>query len=171
MYLLAILIVLSFGVMLLLVRRFASTGQFVGVLLIWGVPMMLFGVFGILGRASIVVSGTVVESRTACVQPQNNRCVTTYRVVSESKASETIYKAGPTDQSLQRRLPVGTRIHKAPWSLDYSVDGLPVRDFPWAPYAVIIILGSLMTVSGAIRAPSAYRAWHAEYSNHAAPNS
>ncbi len=163
-YFLAVLVVLGFGVMLLLARRFASTSQFVGVLFMWGVPMLLFGVFGIFGRAAIAVSGTVVESTTACVQPHNNRCVTTYRIAPDSTASRTTYKAGPNDQSLKRQLPVGTQIHKEPWSLGYSVDGTVVSDFPWAPYAVLIAFGSLMTVSGAVRAPAAYRAWHTEYS-------
>ena len=102
-------------------------------------PYLFFGSIGVLGllfclceiyaRASISLDGTIVFSKSSCVQPYNNRCATVY-VVEDPRGARTDYIAGPTDHSLKRYLPVGTSIQKARWSLSYMVDGHRIDDFP-----------------------------------------
>lgn len=80
-------------------------------------------------RASIALDGKVVSSETSCMQPANNRCATVY-VVESKDGVHTEYIAGPTDHSLQRRLPVGTNISKQKWHLSYSINGTEIDTFP-----------------------------------------
>ena len=102
-------------------------------------PYLFFAVVGVLGllfsageiyaRASIALRGTIVSSKTDCVQPYNNRCASVY-LIEDSRGTRTEYVAGPTDHSLKRALPVGTSIDKSRWSLTYVVNGHRIDDFP-----------------------------------------
>jgi hypothetical protein len=96
---------------------------------IGGVLGLLFSGGEIYSRASIELIGTIVSSRTDCVQPYNNRCSSVY-LVENSRGTRTEYIAGPTDHSLKRSLPVGTSIDKQRWSLSYVVDGQRIDNFP-----------------------------------------
>ena len=102
-------------------------------------PYLFFAAIGILGllfsaseiyaRAAIALSGTIVSSRTDCVQPYNNRCASVY-LVEDSHGARTEYVAGPTDHSLKRSLAVGTSIDNPRWALAYTVDGQRIDNFP-----------------------------------------
>lgn len=111
-------------------------------LLIW-----LFAGHEIYQRAAIALDGTVISSETRCVQPYNNRCDTSYVVVGQDQKRST-YVAGPTDESLERRLPVGTVIHKNKWSLKYTVDARNVNDFPIRFYGGLMVFGLLCALFG-----------------------
>jgi len=111
-------------------------------LLIW-----LFAGHEIYQRAAISLRGTIVSSETSCVQPYNNRCDTRYVVEAQDRTRAT-YIAGPTDESLERRLPVGTLIRKDKWALTYSVNNQKVSDFPVVFYGVGMAFGVLCAVFG-----------------------
>jgi hypothetical protein len=111
-------------------------------LLIW-----LFAGHEIYQRAAISLHGTVVSSETGCVQPYNNRCDTTYVVEGQDQTRST-YVAGPTDESLERRLPVGTSIRKDKWALTYSVNDRKISDFPIGFYGGLMAFGLLCTLFG-----------------------
>ena len=111
-------------------------------LLIW-----LFAGHEIYQRAAVSLDGTVVSSETSCVQPYNNRCDTTY-VVEGLDHTRSTYVAGPTDESLERRLPVGTFIRKDKWSLTYSVNGKKISDFPVVFYGGLMGFGLLCALLG-----------------------
>jgi len=101
-------------------------------------------------RAAIEVNGTIVSSATACIQPENNRCSSTYIVLSQSGESAS-YIVGPTDASLPRGLPRGTVINKSKWNLSYMVNGKPVDNFPIAFYLVIVLFGLCCAVLWVVR--------------------
>lgn len=132
-------------------NRFRGICTLVG--FIWGIPLLLFSIFGIIGRAEIDVSGTILESSTHCEQPSNSRCVTKYRIQSDIDGSTIHYSAGPNDQSLSPPggtfLP-GTKIQKHKWSLKYFVNGKIVDDFPLAFYLVDGVVGLSLLVTGFI---------------------
>jgi len=111
-------------------------------LLIW-----LFAGHEIYQRAAISLQGTVVSSETSCVQPYNNRCDTRYVVEAQDQTHST-YIAGPTDESLERRLPVGTFIRKDKWALTYSVNNQKVSDFPVVFYGGLMAFGVLVALFG-----------------------
>ena len=94
----------------------------------------------ILQRAAIDLHGIVVSSETSCVQPQNNRCATTYVVETQLGVQKT-YTAGPTDKALRRGLPVGTVLVKDKWRLSYSINGERVDDFPSGFYWGQMVFG------------------------------
>ena len=111
-------------------------------LLIW-----LFAGHEIYQRAAISLRGTVVSSETSCVQPYSNRCDTVY-VIEELDRTQSTYVAGPTDESLERLLPVGTLIRKDKWSLTYSVNNRKISDFPIKSYGGLIFFGVLCALFG-----------------------
>ena len=111
-------------------------------LLIW-----LFAVHEIYQRAAISLRGTVVSSETSCVQPYNDRCDTVY-VIEDLDRLQSTYVAEPTDESLERRLPVGTLIRKDKWSLTYSVNNRKISDFPIKSYSGLILFGVLCALFG-----------------------
>ncbi|MBI3803845.1 MAG: hypothetical protein HY282_08800 [Nitrospirae bacterium] len=132
-------------------NRFKKISTIAG--FIWGIPLFLFSFFGIMGRAQIDVSGTILESSTLCEQPSNNRCVTNYTIQSDMDGSSIRYSAGPNDQSLnppRGTFPSGTAIQKHRWSLKYSVNGKVVDDFPLVLYLIDGIVGLSLLLTGLI---------------------
>jgi hypothetical protein len=111
-------------------------------LLVW-----FFAGHEIYQRAAISLQGTVVSSETSCVQPYNDRCDTTYVVEAQDQTRST-YVAGPTDESLERRLPVGTLIRKDKWALTYSVNNRQISDFPIVFYGGLMAFGVLCALFG-----------------------
>ena len=124
---------------------FATPGQY-RALLFFGMMMSLLAASEIYQRAVIHLDGTIISSQTTCVQPENNRCATVY-IVESRNGSKTTYIAGPTDDSLLRRLPVGTEIVKGKWSLNYSVDQKLNRGFPTKFYFILLGVGLCCAVS------------------------
>src|ERR1035437_6530997 len=106
-------------------------------LLLFG--LLLSGLFtgGLVRRRALELSGVVVSSETKCHQPQNNRCVSTY-VLRLPSGTEVTYRAASDDESLQRRLPVGTVLEKHAGVVSYRVNGVPVNRFPFIAYIFFI---------------------------------
>lgn len=118
--------------------------------LIGGGMFLFISVSEILARAEIEVSGTILHVSTECQQPYNNRCVTTYVIGSTQENSKVRYSAGPTDASLRQYLSPGTVIHKSKWSIDYSIDGSLVQDFPLYFYIPIALIGVFLFIPGLV---------------------
>ena len=97
------------------------------------------GINEITRRFLIEVEGRVVSSQTTA----GNRPVTVY-VLRGSDGKEREYVAGPTDQSLPRRLPVGTYIRKDRYELSYIEDGTVINDFPLSFYVAICCVGLML---------------------------
>jgi len=91
-------------------------------------------------RADLELNGTIVSANTTCMQPWNNRCATAY-IFKARDGSRQRYVAGPTDQALPRRLPVGTVLVKDRWTLSYSLNGRKIDDFPILFYCGVLVLG------------------------------
>ena len=118
----------------------------------WGLPALLFASCEVAARATLDVSGRVVSSHTACQQPYNDRCVTTYTIQSPAGATHTfVYHAGPNDHSLQRELPPGTDISKEKWALVYRINGRLVDDFPINFYGIVAGVGLTLFLAGVVR--------------------
>jgi hypothetical protein len=82
------------------------------------------------------VEGVVVSSRDIH-SPNNPRYVTQY-TFRNSDGNETTYVAGASDASLPQSMPVGTRITKRKWHVEYERDGEQVSDFPVALYGLTL---------------------------------
>lgn len=108
-------------------------------LAIAAVLCFLFGANEIVQRLLIEVDGTVIASQTST----GNRPATAY-VVRHPDGSEQLYIAGPTDHSLPRRLPEGTRISKLKYHLAWKLNGRIVNDFPLYFYLGACGLGILL---------------------------
>ena len=109
--------------------------------LIVGIILVVMSGSEIYGRASVEVNGKIVNKEVVCQQPNNNRCVANYLISSDLGKNQSIYSAGPTDQSLLRDLPVGTVLKKKKWELVYEVDGKTIDDFPITFYVGLIAIG------------------------------
>ena len=48
------------------------------------------------------------------------------------------YVSGATDASLSRTIPAGSRLQKRKWQLSYTVDSVPIDDFPRYFYFLIL---------------------------------
>jgi hypothetical protein len=111
--------------------------------LIFGAILVLMSCSEIYGRALIEIDGIIINKEVVCQQPNNNRCVTNYLLRPVFGESQSSYSAGPTDQSLSRDLPVGTKLKKKKWGLNYEIDGKVVDDFPIFFYAGLLVIGLL----------------------------
>ena len=99
----------------------------------------LFGANEIVQRLLIELDGIVISSQTST----GNRQATTY-VFRSTDGGQHQYVAGPTDQSLPRRLPVGTRITKRKYDLGWERDGQRVNDFPLYFYVGACGIGGML---------------------------
>jgi hypothetical protein len=91
----------------------------------------------------IIISSSDTPSRGA------PRYATKYVIRSED-GREQSYTAGPTDASLDRSLPVGTRLRKDRWSFSYEVNDRRVW-FPIWFYGVLLIGGAVMLCTGVFK--------------------
>jgi hypothetical protein len=112
-------------------------------LLLFGLLLSVFFAGGLVRRRALELSGVVVSSETKCHQPQNNRWVSTY-VLRLPSGTEVTYRAASDDESLQRRLPVGTVLEKHAGVVSYRVNGVPVNDFPVIAYTIFIGAGIVL---------------------------
>ena len=109
-------------------------------LLAFGLFIILcFGIGTVGQRLQIELDGVVVSShdRSAKGAP---RYVTEY-ILRGDDGHKFVYLAGPTDASLPRSLPVGTRLSKQKWRLDYMENGQPINDFPINFYGIVLGIG------------------------------
>lgn len=88
------------------------------------------------------IDGVIVASRDV---PSTG----TEYTVRRDDGSEQVFWAGPTDASLPRSMPVGTRIRKEPWHLDYERDGRR-ESFPWIFYSSVLGIALSLLVWGTL---------------------
>ncbi len=110
------------------------------VLLIWGLWMLwAFGLQTFFIFLNTEVDGVIVSSRDI---PRNRgpRYATEYTLRAPD-GHEFAYVSGPTDATLPRSMPVGTRLKKERWHLSYERDGQRENgSFPFF-YATVIGIG------------------------------
>jgi hypothetical protein len=87
------------------------------------------------------------DSKALCYSDWGRRRDTTYVVEAQDQTRST-YVAGPTDEFLGRRLPVGTLIRKDKWALTYSVNNRQISDFPIVFYGGLMAFGVLCALFG-----------------------
>jgi hypothetical protein len=102
-----------------------------GLWIIWG-----FGIETVGRRLDIELDGVVVSSldHPSTGAPRYS----THYTLRGSDGGDYSYVAGATDASLPRSLPVGTRLKKQKWHLDYEKDGQVINDFPIALYVITV---------------------------------
>ncbi len=99
-------------------------------------------------RLQTSVDGVIVASRD--VPSRGAPRYATEYTVRGANGEERVFWAGPTDASLERSMPIGTRIRKLRWHLDYeqngAVIGFPGKFF----YAVVCACGLGILVWGVL---------------------
>ena len=103
-------------------KRKAWIRIFFGLFILWG-----FGWETIGRRLQTNVDGVIVSSRD--VPSKGAPRYATEYTVRGLDGQEQVFFGGPTDASLPRSMPVGTRIRKQQWHLDYEENGRRV-EFP-----------------------------------------
>jgi len=115
-------------------RRKAPVFIVFGLFILWG-----FG-WNTLGQQLLTSIDGVIVARRAVPS------ATEYTVRSDD-GSEQVFRAGATDASLPGSLPVGTRIRKKLWHLDYERDGRR-ESFPWIFYSSVLGIALSLVVWG-----------------------
>lgn len=105
-----------------------------GLFLLWG-----FGWETVGHRLLNSVDGVIVGSRD--VPTTGGPRYATEYTVRGANGEEQIFWAGPTDASLPRSMPVGTRIRKLRWHLDFEENGTLVAFSGTFFYAVVCACG------------------------------
>lgn len=100
-----------------------------GLFILWG-----FGYETVWRYFVTEVDGVVVSSRDS--PSKGAPRYSTHYLIRGDDGREQTYVAGATDGSLERSLPVGTRIRKKWGELNYEVDGTRLQ-FPWIGYSIM----------------------------------
>ena len=109
------------------------------VLAIWALWMIwAFGLATLGIRLWVQLDGTVTSSRDI-PSTRGSRYTTEYTILG-SDGREFHYTAGPTDASLPRSMPVGTKLNKRRWKLGYEQDGTWVNDFGVTFYVIVLAI-------------------------------
>jgi hypothetical protein len=109
------------------------------VLAIWALWLIwAFGISTLGRRLWVQLDGTVISSRDIPFT-RGSRYATEYTLLS-SDGREIHYTAGPTDSSLPRSIPVGTKLEKQRWRLGYERDGTWVNDFGLTFYVLVLAI-------------------------------
>jgi hypothetical protein len=114
-----------------------------GLFILWG-----FGWETIGRRLQTEVDGVIIGSRD--VPSKGEPRYATEYTVRGLDGNQEVFWGGATDASLPRSMPVGTRIRKRRWRLDYERNGRRV-DFPELYfYDVVLCCGFGITVWGVV---------------------
>jgi hypothetical protein len=118
-------------------------------LIVWGVWLLWgFGCQTVFDRLLLEVDGTVTSEQN--VPSKGAPRYATYYALRSSTGSISTYAAGATDASLERGLPVGTRIHKTRWQLGYEINDHWVS-FPVIFYSLTLCIGLAAIMAGVVR--------------------
>jgi hypothetical protein len=98
-----------------------------------------FGLHTLGARLWTQLDGVVIGSRD--VPPTRGPRYVTEYTVREHAGREVFYTAGPTDASLSRSMPIGTRVTKQRWHVDWERDGRRVNDFSLSFYLLMSAIG------------------------------
>ena len=121
-------------------RRKATVAIMFGLFLIWG-----FGWDTVGRRLGVAVDGLIVASRDVPATGAP-RYATEYAIRTADGKEQTLW-AGPNDGSLPRSMPVGTRIRKERWHLNYERDGR-TEGFPYVFYFVVLTIAASLVAWG-----------------------
>jgi hypothetical protein len=111
------------------------------VLILWSLWMLwAFGYHTLWLRLMTECEGIVISSQD--IPPTRGpRYATQYTLAGPDGQSHT-YIAGPTDASLPRSMPVGTRVKKKRWRLSFQRNGQQVNDFNVIFYTLILMVAT-----------------------------
>lgn len=121
-------------------RRQAIVLIVFGAFLIWG-----FGWNTVGRRLRLAIDGVIVS--TVDVPATGAPRYATEYTIRSADGKEQIYWAGPTDGSLPRSMPVGTRIRKERWHLQYERNGR-MEGFPYAFYSAVLMSAAALVAWG-----------------------
>jgi len=102
----------------------------------WG-----FGYQTLLKRLLSQVEGIVISRQVITDPIAPARYSTEYVVLGPDNQNHN-YIAGPTDASLPRTIPVGTKIKKVRWRWSYEENGRQLDDFGWIFYLVVLTMNT-----------------------------
>ena len=124
-------------------RRQAIIPIVFGLFLMWG-----FGWETVGRRLRLAADGVVV---TALDVPSTGapRYATQYTIRGVDGKDQILW-SGPTDGTLPRSMPVGTRIHKERWHLDYERDGR-TEGFPYVFYYAVLSTAMALIAWGLLK--------------------
>jgi hypothetical protein len=110
------------------------------ILILWSLWMLwAFGYHTLWTRLTTQCEGVVISSQD--VPPTRGpRNAIEYTLAGPDGQVHT-YIAGPTDDSLPRSMPVGTKIKKERWHLSYEGNGNRVDDFSIVFYSLVLTAG------------------------------
>jgi len=118
--------------------------------LVIGFVLGLIGTMNTYRRASFTAQGTIVSSKSICLNGHQARCSSTYVLVKDGGVFET-FVAEPAEYSFPKRLPVGTRVDKKKWRLTYSINGVEGGWYSAASSAGLIAFGVFMMIYAALK--------------------
>jgi hypothetical protein len=110
-----------------------------------------FGWQTVFSRLWLELDGTVVAS--VDVPAKGAPRYGTYYTVRSADGHDTQYVAGATDASLDRSLPVGTKLRKRRWELGYSIDGR-WASFPTYFYLPLLCAAVVALTAGILKWPA-----------------
>jgi hypothetical protein len=113
-----------------------------GLFLFWG-----FGWETVGQRLQTEIDGVVI-ARQDVPSTGAPRYSTEY-TIRGADGREQVYWAGPTDASLPRSMPVGTRIQKKRWQLEFTRDG-QTQGFPYVFYGLVMAAALCLVVWGLV---------------------
>jgi hypothetical protein len=111
-----------------------NAGLFFGVLILWGI-----GYGTVWKRLKTELDGVVIASED--IPPTRDARYVTEYTLRDTDGTQSTYMAGPTDASLPRSMPVGTRLKKLRWQVNYERNGERIYDFSLPFYLVIVAFG------------------------------
>ena len=109
----------------------------------WGFGLETVGI-----RLKTQIDGVVVSSRD--VPPSRGPRYATEYILRGEDGRDYSYVAGPTDASLPRSMPVGTRLKKIRWRLDYERDGQLVDDLSVGFFSAVLGTGLACLISSIV---------------------
>ena len=104
-----------------------------------GFIFLLMSLYTTIGRLLIDVDGEIVAREMTT----GYRPAAIYSINQPGGQTRT-YMAGPTDASLPRDLPIGSRLTKRRWELGYTLNNQRVTDFPIMFYGASFGIGAGM---------------------------
>jgi hypothetical protein len=124
-------------------RRQAIIPIVFGLFLMWG-----FGWETVGRRLRLAADGVVVTALD--VPSAGAPRYATQDTIRGVDGKDQILWSGPTDESLPRSMPVGTRIHKERWHLDYERDGR-TEGFPYVFYCSVLSMATALIAWGLLK--------------------
>ena len=105
----------------------------------------------VIGHYMARFDGVVVARKSDVHYPLWTRNRTTRYEIRESDGQQRVYYADPSQGHIDG-FPLGTRLSKQRWHMDYAADGKTRNDFPFPIYFFWMVLDFVLLVAGVILA-------------------